>query len=116
MLIKEFGFKINFIDCQDNFVGLDAHQFCCENFGWFVAEEVTSNIPDKSLSLDGFWFDVGTHPLSIESDYDYRVEDIVAFKCVNECGAVRYLHLFNHHNGYYCHEWGASWGSHEGRI
>ena len=108
MLIKEDRNRINFIDKNDCFVGFDWYAQCCENFGYYVALEITEVGSAGNGSLDGFFFDTTTEPIEICND-SYDVDGIVAFKCINDEGDVRYLHLYNHHNGYYSHGWGTSW-------
>ncbi len=114
MLIKEEGDgwsrRINFIDKNDAFVGFDYSSCCCEHFGWYAADIVTNEEPSEEPSLDGFWFDTGEQPIDVEGTDKWGEDNAIAFKCVNEAGAVRYLHLYNHHNGYYSHGWDASWG------
>ena len=115
MLIKEDRDRINFIDKNDCFVGFDWYAQCCESFGYYVAIKVTEDESLGGESLDGFFFDTSTEPVVIEHVTDNCVyaddEDaVVAFKCINDSGDVRYLHLYNHHNGYYSHGWGTSWG------
>lgn len=117
MLIKEenersCSRRINFIDKNDAFVGFDYSSCCCEDFGYYITDVVTAVYPDDDLSLEGFWFDTSVEPMYAESGQDaWGDEDgALAFRCINENGAVRYLHLYNHHNGYYSHGWNTSWG------
>ena len=109
MLIKEDRYRINFIDKNDCFVGFDWYANCCENFGYYVAPEIAEGGSAGNGSLDGFFFDTTAEPTEICND-SYDVDGLVAFKCINDEGDVRYLHLYNHHNGYYSHGWEASWG------
>lgn len=108
MLIKEDRVRINFIDKNDCFVGFDWYANCCENFGYYVALKITEDESFGGESLDGFFFDTDVSPVEISSD-GYDFDGFVAFKCINDEGDVRYLHLYNHHNGYYSHGWESSW-------
>lgn len=120
MLIKEegtgwFDKRINFIDKNDCFVGFAYAQSCCENFGYFITNEMKASREGEDLSLEGFWFDTSVEPEFVEPEdkdnyYYASYNGAQAFKCINEYGDVRYLHLYNHHNGYYSHGWEASWG------
>ena len=106
MLIKETGDKVNFIDKNDNFVGYDMDGQCCEYFGWYITNSVTTEVQEENFCSDGFWFDVTVEPVELDKG-DYY---IVVFKLVNSSGEVLYLHLFNEHNGYYSHGWNTSFG------
>lgn len=108
MLVKEENGKINFIDKNDAFVGFDSESSCCEQFGWYVSDHLTENEPEEDLPLEGYWFDTGVDHAEVEGYWEEG--GCVAFKLVNGSGDVRYLHLYNHHNGYYSHGWEASWG------
>lgn len=113
MLIKEEHGNINFIDKNDAFVGFDYSPCCCEDFGYYITDEITAVHPDTDLSLEGFWFDTSVEPVyadSGEESWGGYEDGALAFRCINENGAVRYLHLYNHHNGYYSHGWNTSWG------
>lgn len=122
MLIKEengqWSARINFIDKNDAFVGFDYSACCCESFGYYVAEDKTSEQPDIDLSLDGFWFDTSVQPEYVEPPEEDRygeVDGALAFRCVNDKDEVRYLHLYNYHNGCYSHGWDSSFGG-EGAL
>lgn len=109
MLIKEEGYRINFIDSNDCFVGFDYSADCCESFGYFVSETLgVEQAVDSDLS--GYIFDVNTRPIEVETEDSYECGGVVAFRCVNRDGSVLWLHLYNSHNGYYGHGWDTSWG------
>lgn len=111
MLIKEVDCKINFIDEGDIFVGFDNCAQCCESFGWYIIDKVDasySNKCDDSLedgfciaSVKGYVFDTSFFELHEENDCD--VDMCAVFKIVKSGDRDLYLHLFNHHNGYYSH-------------
>lgn len=107
MLIKEnikgWSSSINFIDDNDNFVGFDDNQQCCENFGWYITREATEDHGYPELSeeeLVGYRFDT-----TFVDNYDF--DETVVFRLVSDKGGVAYLHLYNSHNGYYSHGWEA---------
>lgn len=102
--------KINFVDDDNNFVGFDMGADCCEYFGWFISE-----IADDKIHEDD------SHKLEFEGEYkfdlnffldktnnDDEVEGHVVFRLVAEGRDDKYLHLYNHHNGYYSHGWESS--------
>lgn len=114
MLIKETGHSVNFIDKNDCFVGFGTLRYCCEIAGFTVVDDLAKLQEDpinhNPLSLDGYWFDTSIQPIEdliVPWVYD---GDVVAFTCVNEAGDIRYLVLYNEHNGYYHHGWETSWG------
>lgn len=120
MLIKEtnagWSKKINFIDRNDNFVGYDWSGQCCESFGYYFATEVTEHGPSHQPEHEGFYFDTSVSAIDVEYTGEYTDEDAgVAFKCINDAGAVIYLHLTNSHNGYYSHGWESSFAG-EGSL
>lgn len=108
MLIKETEDKVNFIDKNDNFVGYDMYGQCCEYFGWYVTDCLSEDTKTENLNLEGYYFDTQVEPIDVNGDFDSG--GCVAFRCVNDNNEVRYLHLFNDHNGYYSHGWDSSFG------
>ena len=106
MLIKEEGSKTNFIDKFDNFVGYDSFQSCCEYFGWYISDVISSDNDDADFPVEGFYFDASVPPAEVEGKYDSG--GCIAFTLINDSGEKLYLHLFNYHNGYYAHGWESS--------
>lgn len=112
MLLKQDGYKINFIDENDCFVGFDNQQDCCEDFGYVVT--VDGNFcygdteSDGDFDLSGYMFDTSFNP--VEGSDDENECQHVTFKMIRDSGSIAYLTLYNSHNGYYCHGWEASWG------
>lgn len=105
MLIKQntkgWSSSINFIDDNDNFVGFDDNQQCCEQFGWYITSEATEDASSPELSeeeLVDYRFDT-----TFVDNYDF--DEAVVFRLVNDNGGVAHLHLYNSHNGYYSHGW-----------
>ena len=101
-----FGEKVNFVDENNVFVGYCLDQNCCENADWFVSEKITPYSYDghndiKDFDFSGYSFDK-LFMQSVESD-SLDSGGQVCFKMVNKNGDVKYLNLFNSHNGYYHH-------------
>lgn len=114
MLIKEENGKINFIDCNDNFVGFDYQQCGRENFGYHISESPVLLDSCTNLSLQGFCFDTQSEPVYMDNfcaSFGFNKDEAVAFRCVDVEGNVLYLNLSNSHNGYYSHGWETSWGN-----
>ena len=109
MLVKDESGKINFIDKNDCFVGFDYMQDCCEEFGWYSSTEIQAEDIDNDdpNDIDGFCFDTEFQPVTVEDAGDDE-GGTVAFRMINDSGDVKYLHLFNSHNGYYSHGWDSS--------
>lgn len=121
MLIKEQGYKINFIDSNDVFVGFDNMQSCCEDFGYCITEgqpaESSEDCQESALNLEGYVFDTDFFN---ESSFDGDSESATAiFKLVQQGLPDLYLTLYNSHNGYYSHGFDATVGGEhwqEGRL
>lgn len=101
--------KMNFVDENNVIVGFDTAACCCEDFGWYYSEgeEVAEIVAELSLDAEGlapFRFDPEFFRTNDRvGKYDEEGGEVV-FKLVHaETGAVIYLHLYNHHNGYYAH-------------
>lgn len=109
MLFKTDGYKINFIDSNDVYVGYDISQSCCECAGWFVHDEkLTTDEKLYEIDLDGGYPDFTDW---VGFDFDpsfgemYSVMDaggVAIFKMVRN-DEIKYLHIYNAHNGYYGH-------------
>ena len=99
--------RINFVDDRNAFVGFDVFQSCCEDFGWAFSRGDGQEIDDESESTHYHFvrplkdIDGQVDPVSGESD-DAGGEAI--FRLEHDGGGrPLYLHLWNHHNGYYAH-------------
>ena len=107
-LNQGWGEKVNFTDSNDVFVGFDMFYQCCEDFGWYVAKEITTNDEREEIDdFDGYVFDVNFFK-ELESNVDeggYAVFKLIKYNCDD-----LYLHLYNHHNGYYSHGFEATVG------
>jgi hypothetical protein len=95
--------KVNFTDSNDVFVGFDMSVDCCENFGWYVSKEIDiSENYEEVHNFDGYVFDTLFFEYR-ETDDQLEDENYAIFRLVKEgCGDL-FLHLYNHHNGYYSH-------------
>lgn len=99
--------KFNVVDANNNFVGYELRPICCEQFGWFISdrecEEVQGN--DYSDNLENYVFDTSFFkkvPFTTNKGFDKEEGGIVIFKLQSK-DKEAYLHLYNHHNGYYSH-------------
>ena len=116
---NEWDTKVNFVDENNVFVGYDTGQHCCEHASWYVSEQPTpyvynfrqktgEELPEQNKEgLEGFVFD----PTYFETLDSPDLDDggMVVFRMVNG-DKVLFLHLFNCHNGYYCHGFEAKIG------
>lgn len=101
----EFNKKINFVDSENKFVGFDLSERCCENFGWFISQREEDEPIDGNGIIDGledyifnqYYFG------RVENSDDLEEGALVRFKLEAEGKPDLFLHLFNHHNGYYSH-------------
>lgn len=103
-----WGGKVNFVDDNNVLVGYDMGQSCCEHADWFIKNTIHLDTDEGSIDydkaseeLEGYNFDTTFFQESNAGCYD---GSMVIFKLINESnGGVKYLHLFNVHNGYYGH-------------
>lgn len=101
--------KVNFTDANDVFVGFDMSACCCEDFGWYVSTEVTTDSESERVEeFDGYVFDTTFFEEIGNSGYDYY--NYAVFKLVKDGERDLYLHLYNSHNGYYSHGFTATVG------
>jgi hypothetical protein len=104
--------KVNFVDENNVLVGYDFSQDCCEEFGWYISDKLTTdfndclldeNVCDETLNefLKDWTFDKGFfEELSVENTFNK--DDRAVFRLVNGDKEL-FLHLYNIHNGYYSH-------------
>ena len=95
------NYKINFVDENNIFVGYDLEQQCCEHAGWYITDSETpldDPHTDKNLEYDGWNFCPNYFEKKRVSDDHY----VVVFRLVKK-DKIKYLHIFNIHNGWYCH-------------
>ena len=94
--------KINFVDENNVFVGYDIEQSCCEYADYYFSYEKEIACRDNTISdeiIEPYSFDVGF----FEQIEDFGDGGLVRFRLIAEGREPLYLHLFNSHNGYYCH-------------
>lgn len=98
--------RINFVDKNGTFIGWENDQHCCEMFGWFIKDKIINIIPPyekvneellKAYTFDNEFF------LEIKNKEEFDMGGMVIFKLKAKAQKPLYLHLYNHHNGYYSH-------------
>jgi hypothetical protein len=107
-----WGEKVNFVDENNVLVGYDYSGQCCENFGWYLSNEINEDTGDTdshlatdeqlvNTLLKDWVFDTEFFQ-TIKNGKSFDDSNIAVFRLTkNE--AVMYLHLYNIHNGYYSH-------------
>lgn len=103
--------KVNFVDENNVLVGYDWSPSCCEQFGWYIANNITTKPGNNyvfnddvcenaiNTSLKDWFFDTKYfQTISNESENEHTA----VFRLVNGDNEL-FLHLYNHHNGYYSH-------------
>ena len=104
MKVFDKGGKVNFVDKNNVLVGYDMNSSCCEEFGWYIRDEITLTLPESNLEneidLDGYNFD--TEYLKEEELANNSVGVVAIFK-IMKGNDEKYIHLFNIHNGYNSH-------------
>lgn len=111
MLFKEEGYKVNWIDKNDVYVGYSTDTSCCETAGWFVADvmvktdEEFNAIEESPLFQLEVDFTKYTFDPSVAIEISGVLDDggIAIFRMVTDDGYESFLHLYNAHNGYYGH-------------
>ena len=105
MKIFEQGYKVNFVDKNNVFVGYDLETRCCEDAGYFISSEIESYHYDIDCSnkfvINEYMFDQDFFQ-KVESE-DLDAGGQVVFKIVCENKPDLYLSIFNAHNGWYSH-------------
>lgn len=103
-----WGDKINFVDENNVLVGFDYSHQCCESFGWYIKEEINledtkSCVSDVDIDkqLEGWVFDPKFYQEQNVED-GWHNKGLAIFRLING-DKEQYLHLYNTHNGYYCH-------------
>lgn len=100
--------KVNFVDENNVFCGYSLMQDCCEYADWFI---------DSSIWNEQYPQDI-EKPQPLDEDFSGWVFDKTFFKkisagCLDEGSMAvfritkgkeeKFIHIFNSHNGYYCH-------------
>lgn len=99
IIIKQNYDRVNFIDKNDIYIGFDFYQQCCESFGYYISNEVDSEAI-SIYKIKGYYFDTKK---SLEKKLKIN-DNSACIKLINDKNEYLYLHLYNNHNGYYCHE------------
>jgi hypothetical protein len=123
---RSFGNKINFIDNNGVLVGFDFDQHCCESFGWFVSDSIVETREKQAEFQEGNaeHYEPGLEDYRFDHDFFKNINDIqddegggtVVFRLLSAVDGnnPKYLHLYNHHNGYYQHGFNFSTPSEQG--
>lgn len=101
MRMFETDHSWNWVDENNKMVGFDNYQACCELFGysWLDSElKKTAEISndDPELQFTGVMFSFG-YVIDNEHRDGWRFE-------AKKGDKIYYLHIWNDHNGYYCHD------------
>jgi len=58
MKVFDKGGKVNFVDKNNVLVGYDMNSSCCEEFGWYIRDEITLTLPESNLEneIDLAWY------------------------------------------------------------
>jgi hypothetical protein len=91
--------KLNWVDTNNRFVGFDAHQCCCESFGYKIAFAGAETSDDDNFFTDGNDFVFVPFDDDTNKDAEYGT---FSFKS-ESTGAIGTLTVYNEHNGYYSH-------------
>jgi hypothetical protein len=97
--------KLNWVDSNNVFVGLDNEGDCCEVWGgdFYDGLGEDANKLELDLSLDNDWaFDVAFYSDSVDAVKVYDGGS-AGFRLIDEKGNEIFLVIWNEHNGYYCH-------------
>lgn len=131
MLIKELEDRINFIDENDNFVGIEhpsKHHGLCEFRWWFTDDEreIGTHPPREDrmrlkdgsfVNLDKLVFDTRSdifgaelRLVSVSNKFDGREEMdtkhyLTVVRCTDEYDCTIFLVMANNHNGWYSLGW-----------
>ena len=109
-------FKVNFVDENNVMLGYDLMQDCCEDANWFIADKPQLETPENDLVKDHFeegmviempgWVFYKSYFQEIAGGDELDAGKMVTFqikKGIYPDKEVKYIHLYNVHNGYYGH-------------
>lgn len=106
---KQWNEKVNFIDDNNVFLGYDIGQCCCEHADWYINDKEVvdtglagQDIDDLNKTMEGFSFDTDYKSTLEPEEYELDCGGIEVFKLIKG-EEVKFLHIFNAHNGYYGH-------------
>lgn len=106
-------YSINFIDENDVYVGWDDNASCCEDVGYAISDEpdtpyeVLAEQSSADGDLTGFVFNIIPGMSSVNEVYCDCLDGggQISIEIVHPEKGIKYLHLYNAHNGYYGHEY-----------
>jgi hypothetical protein len=104
--VENFECKVNFVDGNNVFVGYDTGQCCCEHAGYFVSDQLESDLSNEEKempNLEGYFFDINYIKYCDDKNNELDSGRMVAFRMVHKDKEDLFLHIFNSHNGYYSH-------------
>lgn len=105
--------KVNFVDDNNVLVGYDFAGNCCEEFGWYIHDKIGNTNGEDPVFSDGLdgnalneFLKEWTFDTSFFEEFSNEKrgddENFAVFRLVNGDNEL-FLHLYNHHNGYYSH-------------
>jgi hypothetical protein len=101
--------KVNFVDENNVLLGYSMSQNCCEDADWFIDDKPwMTRTPDnrqdyqKTEGYDGWVFDTTYYQLIEDKEDIFDCGGMAIFKITKD-GKEKFIHIFNHHNGYYSH-------------
>jgi hypothetical protein len=108
MKIFDKDCKYNFVDDNNVFVGYDSESICCEDYGYFFSDTIPDSLNDEEIQeksnnifdSEGWNFDTSFFREYVEEPCDTSSMAIFRLK---KKDAIKYLVLYNMHNGYYSH-------------
>jgi hypothetical protein len=120
MTNKGYTESINFVDENNVLVGYDFEQCCCEIFGFAITDDIPKGMTKEmyehsedlekyigklNIALKDYRLDTDFIFQNNEEEQEHELLNTVVFKLenYNNDGEVKYLTLYNSHNGYYSH-------------
>lgn len=101
--------KVNFVDENNVFCGYSLTQDCCEYADWFIDSTMWSTRYPKNIKkyqplyedFSGWNFDKAFFK-EIRNSGGFDEGGVAIFRIVKD-QEEKFIHIFNSHNGYYCH-------------
>jgi hypothetical protein len=107
---SSWGDKVNYVDVNNRVLGFSLDQSCCEIFGHGVFVGAGPDAPSSTDDIDAYSFvdeppaEPPAGPMGTEGECGGRL----AFRITADGKPDLWVHIWNHHNGYYSHGW-TSW-------
>lgn len=109
---SDYSEKVNYIDHNNRYAGMDSYQECCEDVGHDIYDQNGNTVePDRQerdangqevLIYDNLEFK--NEPPQEIYDAEYEEGGKVRFKLIDPTSGGEYtLEFHNYHNGYYSH-------------